>query len=238
MYSSTLKVIFSHIGEDGTLRLYELSKWFTDISIAHSESIGIGMEYLNPRHLAWLLTSWQIEIHRLPEYNESIRIETWPFDFRGAFGYRNYRILSDSDEVLVTGYAIWLHTNVEKMLPARVLEEEVNLYGGEEKLPMEYQPRKIEMPEDMTEVTRMQVAPHYADMYRHLNNSMYIDIASDYLKGQPAPNRILADYRKQFKVGEEVIIKTSLTDGQLYVGFYDTNDDLHVTVAFRLETEN
>ncbi len=235
MYEISVRVRFSDIGTNNRLRLYEMPKYFQDSSIEHSESLGIGIPYLRPRNLAWLLTSWQIDIKRLPGYDERLTIRTWPYDFKGAFGYRNYEMLSAGGEVLVKAYAIWLHTDIQEMKPVRVPEEEAAAYGVEAKLDMEYLPRKIQLPTGMEEVDRVPVNRHLADMYQHMNNAMYVDIASDYIPEAGKVMRIRVDYRKQVKVGDILVVKRAWEGNHCFVAFYDEADDMHVSTEFILD---
>lgn len=235
MYEITVRVRFSDIGMNNRFRLYELPKYFQDSSIEHSESLNIGIPYLRPNNLAWLLTSWQIDINRLPGYDERLTIRTWPYDFKGAFGYRNYVMLSAEGEILAKAYAIWLHTDILAMRPVRVPEEEAKLYGTEMKLDMEYTPRKIQLPLEMEEVDRVPVNCHLADMYQHMNNAMYVDIASDYIPKEDNVLRIRVDYRKQVKVGDILIVKRAWEADHCYVAFYDEDGEMHVSTEFLLD---
>lgn len=237
MYEVSFRVRFSDIGDNNKLRLYELPKRFQDASIEHSESLGVGIPYLVPRNLAWLLTSWQIDINRLPSYNEQLIIRTWPYDFKGAFGYRNYDMFTQEGEVLAQAYAIWLHTDVAQMQPAKTSEEEVSRYGFEPRLDMEYTPRKISLPNELQEVDRLKVQSHYVDMYHHLNNAIYVDIASDYLPSQVDVKRIRVDYRKQMQIGDIMVIKQTWEEEKCYVAFCDENGDMHVSTEFTIRKE-
>lgn len=234
MYELTVRIHFSDIDSHNKLRLYELPKYFQDVSIEHSESLGVGIPYLVPKHLAWLLTSWQIDIRRLPEYHEKVTVRTWPYAFKGAFGYRNYEMLAEDGEVLVQAYALWLHTDIQQMKPAATSEEELEKYGFEPKLDMEYTPRKITLPSQMEVVDRVPVPYHLADMYRHMNNAMYVDIASDYLPEQRNVKRIRVDYRKQVRVGDVLTVKRAWEDNHCYVAFFDEANDMHVSTEFVL----
>ena len=43
----------------------------------------------------WMLNSWQIVVERYPTYGESITVGTWPYDFKGPLGMRNFIIDDD-----------------------------------------------------------------------------------------------------------------------------------------------
>ena len=232
MYEMKVRIRFSDIGSDQKLRLYELPKYFQDISIEHSEAVGVGIPYLAPRSLAWLLTSWQIDIERLPVYNEIVTVRTWPYSFRSSFGYRNYEIVDEAGNQIVKAYALWLHTDIANMKPAVTLPEEYSKYGLDDQLEMEYQPRKITLPSEMEEVDQVLVTEHYADMYQHMNNAMYVDIASDYLPEYAEIARIRVDYRKQVKIGDRMYIRRQVTEDKCYVAVYDEAGDMHVSTEF------
>lgn len=234
MYEMKIRIRFSDIGSDQKLRLYELPKYFQDISIEHSEAAGVGIPYLAPRSLAWLLTSWQIDIERLPVYNEVVTVRTWPYSFRSSFGYRNYEIIDAEGRQIVKAHALWLHTDIANMKPAVTLPEEYSKYGLDEQLEMEYQPRKITLPAEMDEVDQVLVTEHYADMYQHMNNAMYVDIASDYLPENAEIIRIRVDYRKQVKIGDRMHIRRHLAEDRCYVAFYDNAGDMHVSTEFMI----
>lgn len=238
MYEMTVRLRFSDMGFDGKLRPYVLPKIFQDCSIEHSEAVGVGMSYLSSRNLAWLLTSWQIDIERLPEYHEEVTIQTWPYEFRTAFGYRNYDMIDKNGNILVKAYALWLHTDTSEMKPVHVTDEEAESYGLEPKLDMEYAPRKIDLPKEMEAVDRLRVTSRYADMYLHMNNAVYVDVASDYLPEHVSIKRIRVDYRKQLKIGDVTVIRKKIEGNVCYIAFCDETGVLHVGTEFVISNIN
>ena len=235
MYDMKARVHFSDMGQDGRFRLYELPRLFQDSSIEHSEAVGVGIPYLKPKNQAWLVIAWQINIHRLPEYDERLTIRTWPYEFKSSFGYRNYQMIDESGIVISEAYALWLHTDVAIMKPARIPEEEIERYGCEPRLDMDYLPRKIQLPEEMEVITELPVSPHYSDMYNHLNNAKYVDLASDYLPENQSVKRIRVDYRKQLPVGDVMVVKRKVESNICYIAFCDRQNELHVGTEFLLE---
>ncbi len=76
MYTYKSRVRYSEIGVNGNLTLESLVDYFQDCSTFHSEDIGLGIEYLQERHMVWLMSSWQIVIERYPRLCENIIIGT------------------------------------------------------------------------------------------------------------------------------------------------------------------
>ena len=66
-YSFKGRVRYSEIGEDGCLTLPGIQNYYQDCCTFQSENIGQGMEALEERQRAWVLSSWQIVVNRYPE---------------------------------------------------------------------------------------------------------------------------------------------------------------------------
>ena len=74
------------LGEEHTNTLYNL---VDSLGLFHSESLGIGVDYLAKNHQAWVLTSWQIVLNSMPKLAESVTTQTWAYDMKGFYGYCN-----------------------------------------------------------------------------------------------------------------------------------------------------
>ena len=92
MYHFDSRVRYSETDEQGQLSLTGILNYFQDCSTFQSEDLGMGVGYLKEHGRAWWLTSWQIVIDRYPSLGEEITVSTWPYDFKGLYGYRNFAI--------------------------------------------------------------------------------------------------------------------------------------------------
>ena len=119
MHTFQSRIRYSEVGVDGNLTLESLLDYFQDSSTFHSEDIGLGVEYLQERHLAWVLSSWQIVVERYPHLCENVIIGTFPYDFKGFLGYRNFLMETEDGERLACANSIWTLMDMEKMIPAR-----------------------------------------------------------------------------------------------------------------------
>ena len=92
MYHFDSRVRYSETDENGRLSLTGVLNYLQDCSTFQSEDLGIGIRYLTAHDRAWWVTSWQIAIDRYPVLGERIVISTWPYEFKGIYGYRNFAI--------------------------------------------------------------------------------------------------------------------------------------------------
>lgn len=213
MYKFGSRIRYSEIDSEGRLSLEALLNYFQDCSTFHSEDIGVGIEYLKERRLAWVMSAWQIVVDRYPSLCEKVIIGTAPYDFRGFMGARNFLMETEAGERLAYANTIWTLMDMEHMRPARVPKELENIYILEERLEMDYAPRKIATPgKGGKKEAAVEVRHHHLDTNHHVNNGQYIRIAMEYLPEEFAIRQMRAEYKKQALLGdvfEPVVYRTA-----------------------------
>lgn len=201
-YSLEGRVRYSEVGVDGALTLPGILNYFQDSSTFQSEDLGQGVQAVHDRKRVWVMSFWQVVVKRYPMLGERIVTSTFPYDFKGFFGYRNFALYTDAGEPLVYANSIWTYLDVEKGVPARLTEEDIAGYESEPKLEMNYAPRKIRIPENRTECDPIPVQKHHLDTNHHVNNCQYITIAADLLPEGFVVQEMRAEYKKQVWPGE------------------------------------
>ena len=63
---------------NNNLRILTLLNIFQDMADNHAKSMGLGIDYVLSKGLAWVGANYVLDIKRLPKVHEKIRIETWP----------------------------------------------------------------------------------------------------------------------------------------------------------------
>ena len=66
MYQYRSRVRYSECSADSTITLSALVNYLQDCCTFQSEDLGIGVAYQKEIHCAWVLSSWQIVIEKLP----------------------------------------------------------------------------------------------------------------------------------------------------------------------------
>ncbi|MDR2546030.1 MAG: acyl-[acyl-carrier-protein] thioesterase [Lachnospiraceae bacterium] len=214
MYTYDSRVRYSELGQDGKLSLFSLLNYFQDCSTFHSEDIGLGIDYLMSKGLVWVMSAWQIVVDRYPALGEELVIGTMPYEFRSVIGYRNFVLKTKAGEQLACANAIYTLLDVEKGRPAKPTPEMLTGYVLEERLPMDYAPRKISIPEESHEGTPkggivlppIEVIRHHLDTNNHVNNGQYINLALDFLHEKllsgSSIRQLRAEYRKAAVLGD------------------------------------
>lgn len=215
MYSFAGRVRYSEADADQNLTLTGIINYFQDCSTFQSEDLHQGIRYLAARQRAWWLSSWQIVIRRYPKFGEEIVVSTWPYDFKGIYGYRNFTIQDQSGAYLVKANSVWFLYDTAAGRPVRISEEDVRAYGtgSEEKLDMDYAPRRIVLPDEYEEAAPVTAALHHIDTNRHVNNAQYVEIAREALSGSGRVRELRVEYKKAAVLGDVICPRIAWKDG-------------------------
>ena len=232
MYKIDTKVRYSECGEDGKIKLASIINLFQDASSAHSESLGVGVDYLKKEKRAWILNSWQIIVERYPKVHEEIQVTTWPTGFRGVFGPRNFCMKTVDGEMLAYAHTLWVYMDIEKGIPTKPSEEEKAIYGTEPPLEMEYASRKIKMPEESKVVDTLWIRKYHIDTNSHVNNCQYVQMAVEVLPVDFTVRQVRVEYRKSAVYGDKIVIKMASEEERIVVQLCDEYEVPYAVVEF------
>ncbi|MCM1180214.1 MAG: thioesterase [Clostridium sp.] len=206
MYEMKRQVTYSQVGSDLKTDIAMITHFLQDCALFHSESIGKGVDNLDGTKTAWFLSGWQIEVIRYPAYREEITVRTWPHAFKGLYGYRNFDILDDTGNRIVQANSIWIFMDVANMRPMKPSAQDIEGYGLEDALFMDYAPRKIKIPdkagEDAKDMEPISVKRSFIDSNHHVNNARYVTEAIEYVDDVAKIRSIRVDYRKAAALGD------------------------------------
>ena len=232
MYSIETKVRYSECGENGKMKLASIVNQFQDASSEHSQSLGVGMDYLKEQKRAWILNSWQIVIERYPNAHEDIVVSTWPTGFRGVFGPRNFCMKTLDGEMLAYANTLWVYLDTETGVPTKPSEEEKAIYGVEPPLPMEYASRKIKLSENAQVVDTVSVHKYHIDTNSHMNNSQYVLLAAEVLPEDFCVKQVRVEYKKSAVYGDKMLIKMVREEDRILVELSDEDNVTYALVEF------
>ena len=196
-YSFQSRVRFSELDETGRLSLHSVLNYFQDCSTFHSLSIGQDMKSVTERNRVWVLSSWQVVIQRYPEMGEDLVVTTWPYEFRGFLGSRNFTLETGDGERLAYANTLWSFLNLETGTPERLREIDIRGFVTEPKLEMAYAPRKIAVPGHGEEKEPILVTSEHLDTNHHVNNAQYVALAQRYLPKGFVVHEMRAEYKSQ-----------------------------------------
>ncbi len=232
MYEFDSRVRYSEVDSKGQLTWLALMDYFQDCSVFHSESIHLGVEYLAKNHLAWVLSSWQICVNRMPQLGEKITVQTWPYDMKGFYGYRNFTLQDGEGKRIAYANSVWVLMDMERGRPVRVPEEMTDAYGMEPKLPMECSSRKMTVPEQCVEQESFIVPAYFIDTNQHMNNSRYVQVALAYLPENFDADEVRVEYCRAAMQGDILIPRVSMEEKKVVVALCADDGKPDAVIAF------
>jgi len=233
MYSFDMRVGFSQSDLKHNMVIPAIIDAYQDCSCYHSEDLGVGFYYLEPQNLVWIINYWEVEFIRMPKYPDKITVGTFPYDFKGFLGFRNFFLKDEQGEYLSKANSLWVLMDWKNMVPAKVPNEVKEAYKLEPKLDMEYSSRKIKVPlvdeAIVYEASPIKIVELNLDSNGHVNNGQYIKIAMSCIPQGREYKRLRVEYRNQAHLGDEIYPKVYETE-EKYVISLDNDKSLPYAV--------
>lgn len=232
MYSFDSRIRYSEVDSQGNITLNSILDYFQDCTSFHSEDLNRGMAYLKEREVAWVLVSWQVEVQRYAKCYEYVNVGTWPTDFKGILGKRNFALKDKEDNMLACADTTWTLIDTKTGRPIRIPQEIAEAYQLEEPLPMECESRKIKIPESMKEYPSFEVQKFHLDTNQHVNNGKYILMALEYLPQDFKIRKMRAEYKKSAIYGNKIFPWVSLENEKAVVALCDAQKKPYAVIEF------
>ena len=231
MYSFKSKVRYSEVDKDGQLSIEALMNYFQDCSSFHSESLGVGIEFLKERQLTWMLIGWHVQIYRRPGLGEEITIGTWPYSFRNIRGGRNFVLLDENGDTIARADSEWVLYDIGQNRIAKVPKEISEPYTLEEALDMGDLKKLVIEEEQLTKCDQITVSPFFLDTNGHVNNVNYLNIAEGHV-AKDGYNEFYAEYKNQAFLKDEICVYTCFENGKQQVVLKNQKDEILVKAEF------
>jgi len=187
-----------------------LMQFFQEVASNHAVELGGGYEVLIERGLFWALSRLKVEIIRIPHWGELIEIETWPCGIEGLFFRRDYIVYGKDHEVLIRAVSGWILVAVSTLRPQRPSQLGVALPSNAGKMALDSFPERITTHTDQV-AFRKTVAYNEIDQNLHVNNTRYLDWATDcFLMAHYQSNKIAGftlEFLSETHWGDEIELR-------------------------------
>ena len=203
MYEFDSRVRYSETDAQGRMTWLALMDYFQDCSVFHSEAVNLGVEVWTDAQKAWILSSWQICLNRMPRLGEQITTQTWAYGMKGFYGYRNFSMKEISDA-----------------------------YGLDPQLPMQCSERKIMLPEKYEEKDSLVVPSYFIDTNHHMNNTRYVQVAMEYVPKEFRTMEVRVEYKKAAMCRDVIVPHVTIEDPRVTVALCAPDGQLYAVVVF------
>lgn len=239
MYSFDGKVRYSECDENGDLTLLSLINYLQDSSTFHSESIGLGIEYMRERGMGWLIAAWQIEIDHLPHFCDEFRVNTWCPSMARTTVTRDFVICDPDGTQLVRAESVWFVYSFAEGRPIRIPQDQHVYLTGEEPLSMPPTKRRLSIEGPAQAAPPITVGELHLDSNRHVNNAQYLGMATNALvslfgnAGAVTPHdirRLCVQYKRQALLGDVIVPRVHVVGTRCTVDLADPTGATYAVV--------
>jgi acyl-ACP thioesterase len=107
----------------GRASLRALSAFCQDAAGLHAVALGVGLDALLEKNLAWAMVRFRMEIDQEPALHEQVTVETWPSQLERLYAHRDFLITGAGGRVLARATSAWVIFDVGTRRAGRVKDE-------------------------------------------------------------------------------------------------------------------
>jgi acyl-ACP thioesterase len=231
-YETTARITYYDLDYRGKVKLSALLRMVHIAADVDANLLGVGHAVLTPLNMSFILQRFGLSVTRMPRYDETVTIRTWPSDVaRGTFA-RLGDMYDSAGHKLMEWASLWVLLDIEqrKILRSSALPVTLPEFGD---YGVRIRPQKIDLTVDdwgspyssyLHTVRYCEV-----DTNMHINNSVYGDLIGNALflaAGDGVGNggadgsdraRVQINYLAEAKLGEEIEIKCRREGGKFLV---------------------
>lgn len=235
MYSFESTIRYSECDDHARLSLPNLVDYLQDCASFHAESVGHGLAYMAEHGFAWFIAAWQIQIERMPEFCEHVRVSTNCYRSGGAVAERNFSIRDDEGAYLVKADSIWFTFDTRAGRACRIPDGEDVYLSDDPRLDLPRTSRKIRVEGEGHPTSRIVVTEQQLDTNHHVNNAQYVRMAEAVVRAHDEgfePRRVLVQYRRMALLGDVIVPRLHDTDQGHIVDLADADGTSFAIVSF------
>lgn len=208
---------------DDRLHVWAVIRLCQEVTEYHGNATGIGFKTLVQQNRAWVITHAYYNIYRLPMAFEKIMLNTWSRGNNGLIASRDYRVLTEGGEELLTGTSAWALIDMNTRRVLRLNDVVANYENHPECATQFEKLNKLQIPEMTEDDMVMQRPVSYAmlDHTQHMNNSEYIRMIFDCLHEQgfstAQPFALEMNYAHESRLGDTLNLYAKRVDDVRYI---------------------
>ena len=209
-------VYYYEVDSNLNCKIESLMNYFMEIGMQHSESLGVGIDYLQKENLSWIFYKYKINIKRYPKYGENIKIITEPIGFNRFLASREYIVYDENNEIIVKAEAVLILMDLIKRRMTRISEEQYDIYGIDKDKKSNIVLSKVKKIENKMDSKNFEIKYSDIDSNKHVNNVKYVSYAIDSLSSEIIENYSLSNieitFEKEAICGEVIKVEYEIIE--------------------------
>jgi medium-chain acyl-[acyl-carrier-protein] hydrolase len=157
------------------LRISSLINMYIQIAWHHAEELGFGISYLHQNNLAWVLSKLHLKIDAYPEWNDTLKLVTWPKGINRLFYLRDLEVNTKSGKQVARATSEWLIIDTKTKRPKLKGPDNDVFNKNKDKHAIASLVENIDTLTGNFELFPLKISYSDIDLNQHLTTTRYID---------------------------------------------------------------
>ena len=199
------RVCYTDIDEKQCLTLSSAMRSMQEAAVMDSDRAGYSFRTADRTRVVWMLAQWHVRMLEKVQWDEFIRVITWPKSMDKVTSTRCFQILNQQEQVIAIAESLWFLVNVDTGRVARIQKEVADSYEL-----VNTDVFDSPSPAISTEIGELtysgSVLRRDIDTNHHVNNLVYLEYAREALPLEEADrsfSEVVVRYHRQLVHGDE-----------------------------------
>ena len=218
VFSREFQVCGYDVDHNCRITVSKLLSMMHETAWSHVTYLKKGWKELQEEGLFWAIAKLHLKIHKLPQWNDNIRVDTWAKARESIMFLRDYEVFSETGELLCCAISEWMLVDYRANKIARLEKSSTHLDYPPDRMAFEGRVPRIPRLEFPKIPAFHPVLLSDLDMNQHVNNASYVrwvinQFSYDFYNQHQIKEAIIS-YTNQLKFGEKYCIAMEKTESQ------------------------
>lgn len=221
IWETKLQIAWDETSPTGKLSLTGLSLLLQRAAVEHAEHLGFGFSETSKDNVSWVLFRLNLEIKRLPKWQENVRVKTWPRAIEKISAFREFVLLSESGELLCYATSEWMIIDLTTRRPQKMDRFETLKHLNTPTKALDIPLPKLKSKCEFKSLFKVTNRYSDLDMNGHTNARKYFDWLTDAIHELHPKKEIFflqMNYFTECHAGEEIDIQYCVEDKTTFQG--------------------
>jgi len=131
------------VDREGRLRPHVMFGWLLAAAWGHTRGTAWSFEAVSARQLMWVLNKLQLDVTRMPRWEEQVTVETWGKRIERFYALRDFVICAHSGERLAAATTAWMTLDSRSYRPQKLDDMKAEFPWNEERSEVETSLKKV-----------------------------------------------------------------------------------------------
>lgn len=213
---------------DGKATIANICNYLQEAASVNAEHLGFSKSNFDDESLnvTWVMTKMRVRVTRRPNWNEAIKVFTFPRPARRIVAWRDFIIYGEDGEEVGRASTEWMMIDMTSRRPVAI-PAFVTERANHELSPVFSEPLGFKLSSDILPsfgTYSITAAPSDIDLNGHVNNVRYITWLFDAMKEMPEAVDMEIAFKSEVLVGTTVMVDVAKNESDTFLRISSTAD--------------